>query len=140
MWVFRNDAFVSLVQDRDMPDQLWARARVEGHLEAFFRDCIIGEVIETPDADYRYRLAVDRGTVKSALIEAVNDIDYENFKNSIAKTPRGNRYHDALLDVWRAMFGLQRKERDCEAAARRRAIGQRAAQRRKKGKKKGPKA
>lgn len=141
MWIFKNDAFVSLVQDRDVEGVLWARARVAGHLEAFFRNADFEvEVIETPAADYRYRCAVDRSDVASILCKAAEDVTYDNFKKSIDKTPKGNRYHDALLDVWRAMFGLQRKELDCAAAAARRSIGERVTQRRKRGKKKGPKA
>lgn len=111
MWVFKNDAFMSLVQDRDMPDVLWARARVKGHLEAFFSEHPTEiEVIETPAADYRFRCAVSRMQVKEALYFAVEGIDYDNFKSSVAKGAKGNRFHDALLDVWRAMHRLQQRE------------------------------
>jgi hypothetical protein len=132
MWVFKNDAFVSLVQDRDMPDQLWARARVRGHLEAFFgEDADVLEVIETPNADYAFRAAVARADVASVLCKSAADVRYENFKKSIPMNRKGDRYHDALMKVWSAMHALQVEERRLDAnAARERA--------RKRGKKKGP--
>ena len=130
MWVFRNDAFVSLVQDRDMPDQLWARARVKGHLEAFFAGTIDPkDIIETVDADYRFRIVVEREFVVAVMRAAVDTINYDNFKKSIPQTAKGDRYHDALLKVWSAMHALQQREWAI-------LLGQW----RKRGKKKGPKA
>lgn len=126
MWIFKNDAFVSIVEDKDMPDQLWARARIKGDLERFFNDADWLEVIETNDADYRFRAAVDRQIVKMALIKAVDDLDYTNFKSSISQDAKGDRRHRAYLRVWTAMMGWQREEKGIE--------DQRA---RRKGKKKG---
>jgi|GWRWMinimDraft_5_1066013.scaffolds.fasta_scaffold220185_1 hypothetical protein len=114
MWVFTNNAFISIVQDRDMADQLWARARIKGDLETFFNlSTDLLEVIETADADYRWRCVVDRQLVKVALIKAVDEIDYKNFKNSIPTTKKGNMRHDNYLRVWTVMKGYQ------EAFARR---------------------
>lgn len=110
MWIFKNDAFVSIVQDRDMPDQLWARARLRGDLEKFFGNPEGLEVIQTDDADYRFRCAIDRHTVKMALIMAVDQLDYENFKGSIPQTKAGNRRHDWYLRIWSASMTEQRYE------------------------------
>ncbi len=122
MWIFKNDAFVSIVQDWDMPDQLWARARIRGDLERFF-DVTDLPVIETPSADYRFRVVVDREAVKSALICAVDDIDYDNFKSSIAATPVEDERHNAYLKVWSAMMAFQRWVLQREETARRNKRG-----------------
>lgn len=115
MWVFRNNAFVSAVEDRDMPDQLWVRARVRGDIERFFKGCVIGEVIQTDQADYRFRVVVDRGTFKQALIEAVNELDYDNFKSSIDKGPAGDRRHDWYMRIWSAGMAEQSWEKGQDA-------------------------
>lgn len=128
MWIFKNNAFVSIVQDRDLPDQLWVRARVRGDLERFFGHSDWVHVIETPNADYRFRTVVDRTTLKAALSDAVDDVDYPNFKNSIATTPVEDERHNAYLRVWTAMMGFQRWVLGRE---------ERLATKRKKGKKKG---
>lgn len=127
MWIFKNNAFVSIAQDKDMPDQLWVRARVRGDLERFFEDADWVEVIETPNADYRFRTAINRDIAKAALSEAVDQIDYVNFKNSIGTTPVEEERHSAYLRVWTAMMGLQRWVLSREENSARR-----------KGKKKGP--
>lgn len=128
MWVFKNNAFVSVVQDRTMPDQLWARARVKGDLERFFDELNL-DVIETNDADYRFRTAVSRDEVAQALTSSVEALDYTNFKSSIDATAKGDRRHRAYLRVWQAMMGYQQEEKGVEEQAARR-----------KGKKKGPQA
>lgn len=119
MWIFKNDAFVSVVQDRDMADQLWVRARVRGDLERFFNDADWLDVIETPSADYRFRCVVDRSIIKMALIMAVDGIDYYNFKNSIDTTPVEEERHTTYLKVWDAMMGFQRWVLQREETARR---------------------
>jgi hypothetical protein len=114
MWLFTNNAFISIVQDRDMDDQLWVRARIKGDLEAFLGVLIEDlDVIETVDADYRWRCVVSRPMVTAAVIHAVSKIDYENFKNSIPSSKKGNLRHDTYLRVWTVMKGYQ------EAFARR---------------------
>lgn len=113
-WIFTNNAFVSVVEDRDMPDQLWVRARIKGDLEAFFNLTAQQlDVIQTEDADYRWRCVVDRPLFKMALIKLADDVDYTNFKNSIPSNKKGNMRHDHYLRVWTVMKGYQ------EAFARR---------------------
>lgn len=120
MWVMRNDAFVSVVQDRDMPDQLWCRARLRGDLERFFKryeDCI--EVVQTDDADYRFRCCVDRPMLKQVLSDTVDGIDYTNFKSSIAQGKAGDRRHDWYMKVWSAGMAEQRAEKAREQSSKR---------------------
>ena len=111
MWIFKNNAFVSIVEDKDWPDALWVRARVAGDLERFFEgtDAAL-DVIETPDADYRFRVCVSREIAAKAVTTAVESVDYVNFKNSISNDKAGDRRHHAYLDVWRAMFRFQLSE------------------------------
>ena len=80
MWLFTPDSFISVVQHRDQPDMLLARARFPGDLGRVFPERE-EEVEETPDADYRYRLIVGREEVAHAVANAARGIDYTNFKS-----------------------------------------------------------
>ncbi|MES2290275.1 MAG: hypothetical protein V4530_11120 [Pseudomonadota bacterium] len=106
MWVFTNTAFVSAVADRDDPSRLMLRARLKGDLEAFLaRVVAVPDIVETPDADYRFRTVVRREEFLVALDHAARAIDYDNFKSSIAPDQRAR--HDAYLDVWSVMHEAQ---------------------------------
>lgn len=102
MWIFLNDAFLSIVQLRGSDDLLLVRARKEGHIEAVFGNI---EVIKTPENDYLYRAFVSRERAAHVIAQRLMNIDYSNFKNSI---PDDN-YHDACADVWSLMNSFQSK-------------------------------
>jgi hypothetical protein len=102
MWIHLNDAFLSIVANRDDPESLLVRARVAGDIERTFPSA---EVLETPEADYRYRATLPRSEVARVLAERVAAIDYRNFKKSVA--PHDQARHDAYMKVWGVMYGLQ---------------------------------
>ena len=95
MWVFQNDSFLSVVAHRDRPDYLLVRSRVAGDIE---RAVPGAETFEDSTADYRYRAVVPREAFRAAMAEAVDGIDYDNFKGSIAPSDaaRSAAYHE----VW----------------------------------------
>jgi hypothetical protein len=93
VWIFLNDAFLSIVAHRDDPDALLVRARRAGDIERAFPEAAVSE---TPAADYRFRATLPRQTVADALAAAVKAIAYPNFKASVAEPDR----HDAYLDCW----------------------------------------
>lgn len=103
MWVFLNDAFLSIVQLRGSDDLLLVRARKEGHIEAVFGDV---EVIRTPERDYLYRAFVSRKSVADVIAQRLMKVDYGNFKDSISD----ENYHDACAEVWRVMNSFQSEE------------------------------
>lgn len=86
MWLILNNSFVSIVEHRDDPNLLVVRGRFKGDVERFLNPMPAGlNVIEavTPDADYRFRVVVERGDVAHALTRAVQCVRYPNFKDSI---------------------------------------------------------
>ena len=102
MWIFLNDAFLSAVQHRDDPDQLVVRARRREDLERTFP----GEPISVSEtSDYRYRVFVSKGQFAGMMIGKIADIDYPNFKNSVAEHDR----HDHYARVWGVMHGFQER-------------------------------
>lgn len=100
MWIFLNDAFLSVVGHRDDSSKLLVRARREADILRCFPD---STPIRTEEADYRWRITVDRGAMKQAMSEAVDRIDYPNFKDSIREPKR----HDLAMRVWGVMAELQ---------------------------------
>ena len=95
MWVFLNNAMLSIVEGRDR-DMLLVRARIEGDIERVFPEAVVWV---SPDRDYRYRAAVRRELVGLAIAAEVYKIDYKNFKDSVEDDHR----HDAYLQVWETM-------------------------------------
>ena len=86
MWVYLNNAFLSIIDPKAnyggggaKSDQLLVRARFKGDIERVFKRA---KVVETPKRDYRYRALVSRETVAQAMLQAVQNIDYLNFKGS----------------------------------------------------------
>lgn len=103
MWVFLNDAFLSIVEPKEQAagrDVLQVRARKKGHIQAVFGDV---EVIVAPRADYRYRAFIPRTIVAPIIAQRLMKIDYDNFKDSI----QDNDYHDACEEVWGVMNSYQ---------------------------------
>lgn len=101
MWIFLNDAFLSVVADRANPRNLLVRARVEGDIER----CFIAPVTYTPKRDYPYRASVPREQVSAVMQTRIDAIDYSNFKMSVADEDR----HFAYLNVWTVMVAFQNR-------------------------------
>lgn len=99
MWIFLNDAFLSVVADRNS-DQLLVRARIAGDIERVFPTA---EVMENTGTDYPFRAWINRETVADALYWQTQSIGYDNFKGSVQENDR----HDAYLSVWGVMQRFQ---------------------------------
>ena len=101
MWIFLSDAFLSIVDKGVDGTTLLVRARNAGDLERVFPEA---DVQETPHNDYRYRARLPRERVAQALADAVRDIRYPNFKDTVQSDAR----HEAYMDVWGSMYRFQR--------------------------------
>jgi hypothetical protein len=97
MWIFLNNAFLSIVSDKDNPDNLLVRASHHGDIRRVFP---VVKVVVTPEADYRYRARVPRTLVAEKIASQIAGIDYTNFKKSVTDESRLMAY----LQVWRPMF------------------------------------
>jgi hypothetical protein len=97
MWIFLNNAFLSIVSNKDDPDNLLVRGRRRGDIRRVFPKV---KVVVTPEADYRYRAFVPRTLVAETIASRISAIDYTNFKDSVTEEVR----HTAYLAVWRQMF------------------------------------
>jgi hypothetical protein len=100
MWLMFSDCFLSVVSKDCGPTELLVRARRRGDIERMFPSA---KVIEDTKTDYLYRAVLPRDVVKQAVADMIDHIDYPNFKNSV----KDRMLHDAYLDVWAAMAGVQ---------------------------------
>lgn len=96
MWIFLPTSFISVVQKPDDINTLTVRARIEGDIETVFPDA---KVEANKGTDYRYRAKVPRETVAKALHDQV----MANFKSTV----KAKKRHDAYMQVWSAMYGIQ---------------------------------
>ncbi len=103
MWIFSNDAFLSIVVDRNS-EQLLVRARLKGDIERTFPG---SAVVEDVGMDYRFRTWLDRKTVADVLHHKVEEIDYANFKGSVQDHAR----HRVYMSVWEVMHTAQESAR-----------------------------
>lgn len=109
MWIFTETGFVSAVRKHDAPTKVTVRARDRRSLLEL-SELSGTEIVETPHADYRFRVLVDDMVFKTWFTTAVDMLDYDNFKNRVWET-RGDEFHDALGRVWSVMYALQRGAR-----------------------------
>lgn len=109
MWIFLNDAFLSIVaptpdSDAEKDDMLVVRARLTGDIQRVFPKVRVMEDKELK-RDYRYRALVPRAQVIDALTRRVQDIKYTNFKDSTG--PHNDPRHMVYMGVWRVMWNEQ---------------------------------
>lgn len=107
MWIFLNDAFVSVVEDRADSSRLVVRARKEGDVERFLQGAMAAElrVVQTDHADYRFRAYVPRRVVARVLEAVALSLDYPNFKDSVEDDER----HDVYSRVWSVALALDER-------------------------------
>ena len=109
MWVFSKIGFVSVVAHRELKGMLLVRARLREDLEhvaARLTEAGVtgAECEESPQADYRFRLVCPRAAMAELLKSLTNEIDYDNFKNSVHGNPVRDR---AYMSCWSAMHAAQ---------------------------------
>jgi hypothetical protein len=61
------------------------------------------KVTEDTETDYLYRAVIHKPEVMEKIGTMIDGIDYPNFRDSV----KDRELHDAYLDVWAAMEGVQ---------------------------------
>lgn len=102
MWVFLNNSFLSIVENRNNKEELLVRSRVRGDIDKIFPD---SNIFEMENSDYKYRSYIKKIEVSEKIREIVTNINYDNFKDSITKSE--DQRHSSYLNVWNEMRKLQ---------------------------------
>ena len=111
MWLCLNDAFFSIVTDRHNPSRLLVRARQVGDMRAVFPQAAV-EV--GTGSDYLFRAYIDRQQVAAVIALTVEDIHYDNFKNSVRDGARRRAYSQ----FWETMYNFRKTTWTTNSAAR----------------------
>lgn len=82
MWIYTTDGMISVVADRNDRNLLQVRAREPIPLTEMFPGI---RIIEHPNADYRYRVIVNREELAKVLCRIIVNMSYDNFKNQVGK-------------------------------------------------------
>lgn len=112
MWLMTKYGFYSVVQHKADPDMVLVRARAYTDLDNLLGLAIECEIdaadlppiIETLDADYAYRLFMDREVWETLALALASEIDYPNFK---AAVPGDTRRLQAYHRIWAEMAQYQ---------------------------------
>lgn len=114
MWVFTKVGFFSAVEgdleEGQTEPRLMVRARVKGDLEALRSQYApeLGPTLEWPGRDYPYRAFISKQHFAEAMVRAVLDLDYGNFKSKVAEVQGYDRAH-LYGGVWSVMNDADRK-------------------------------
>lgn len=107
MWLMTNFGFFSIVK-KGGESYLTIRARAKQDLlnlkERYLPD--VGAIEVSDYTDYRYRVRVPQETFAEAMKSIALDIDYSNFKNSVA-AKQGKARSCVYGEVWQTLLALQ---------------------------------
>ncbi len=106
MWVMATQGFYSVVAHRDEPEHVIVRSRTREDIEALREQIPDIEPFEDRRADYRHRAIVSRAEWVAAIAQLTTEIDYDNFKNAVART-QGPERARVYGDVWGDLRQLQ---------------------------------
>lgn len=114
MWIMTTYGFFSIVEkpeDREA-HTLTIRTRVREDLESLREQFLpsLGPIQDWATSDYRFRARARRAAVEAALVRLTAAIDYDNFKNEVAKT-QGDERSRTYSKVWEVLYGLQENGR-----------------------------
>jgi hypothetical protein len=108
MWLITTIGFFSVVQKPGETD-LTVRARVAADLDRLRERYMpaLSPTTESSWSDYRFRARISHADYAAGLAKLGADIDYDNFKNAVARTDK----HRAKVygKVWTVLYDLQNK-------------------------------
>lgn len=105
MWIFTTFGFFSIVKKHG-ETHLTVRARVAADLDSLrTRVPELGPTLATPDLDYPFRATVSAVDLAIGLGEAIQAIDYDNFKAEVARR-QGYFRAGMYSQVWAGLRNL----------------------------------
>jgi hypothetical protein len=106
MWLLIPEGFFSVVQ-KEGEEEFCVRARVRADLDRLRETDLptLGETVETPGGDDRYRAWIGRDDLAAGMAEIARNLDYANFKGEVARRD-SSRAH-VYSRVWSVLGELQ---------------------------------
>lgn len=110
MWLFAKSFFCSVVQ-KENTDFLTVRSRVKSDLDSLRHRYMptLSPTVSYAASDYPHRATINRLDFAEGLKKIALDIDYDNFKNEVAKKQGHERAH-VYGRVWADLLALENVE------------------------------
>ena len=109
MWIFTRDGFFSVVKDSDCAeDELMIRGRNRGDIERLLGKAgdAESEIIELPEADYRYRTRLPTEKWVWYVAHEAAGIDYTTVKETLIGSDDDRS--EAYYTCWAALHRFQK--------------------------------
>ena len=90
MWIQFNNAFLSIVENRDNKLELLVRARIKGDIAKIFPEA---DVFADDSADYKYRAFITKAKVAARMMLKITEINYDNLINHITYSNYSKHMH-----------------------------------------------
>jgi hypothetical protein len=116
MWLFTNKGFYTVVENQNDKNTVILRSRVRKDIEDFRKDFLpenTPKVTFHIDYDYPYRLIVPKKDFAIAMFDAVMDIDYKKFKESV-REKQGSARSSFYTMIWSKMIDLEKDKKRIE--------------------------
>lgn len=108
MWLFTTLGFFSCTRSKEDFTKMQVRARTEADLQRLINELNLeARILETPGADYRWRILLSPARFGQVVHELVSRIDYCNFKQAVHEAPGQEDKTGPYLRIWSAMAGVQ---------------------------------
>lgn len=110
MWLATQHGFYSVVEKQ--PGQIHIRARCRNDLENLVALARLdAPIIETPTADYGWRLVVAKKEFLRALAAIGQTVNYPNFKDRIHALPDQRAKSSVYARLWSLLADFQTRDR-----------------------------
>jgi hypothetical protein len=107
MWLITKAGFYSVVQHRENHDLVLIRSRVGADIRRLKEQYIPGlELVKNENADYPFRAIATKKELANAMVQMIQELDYDNFKNMIHKV-YGHARHEVYSRIWGILHQLQ---------------------------------
>ena len=118
MWIFTEQGYFSVVQDRSDTGRLLVRTRLRGDLERLrAKEPRLGPTREDAGTDYRFRADIPREAFAELLARLAMELAYGNFKGRVEEVDGPGR-ETLYMKVWTTMYAAQESERQDEQRQR----------------------
>ena len=114
MWLITNFGFFSVVEKPwdQGENRLTIRARSKKDLMNLKKNYLpeMSEIETSDNTDYKYRATAPREDIAKAFMQAIQDIDYSNFKDEVKKK-QGHGRANVYGWVWDSLYTIQTEEK-----------------------------
>ena len=103
MWLYTDQGHVSVVADRNNDKKVFVRARNKMSLLYFWDH----KVIEKKDADYKYRVHINKTEFAQYMYDYISKLEYDNFKGHLLHSGVSTDEYKVYSDVYNAGLGFE---------------------------------